>query len=139
MLKKTSFLFIFSILIACNDNPDKNISELTGYWEIQQVEKNNTKLKDYTVNTTIDYFEINDTIGFRKKVVPQFDGKYLISQHKSPFVLKVGNDSLNIYYTSDDTFFKETIVKLTKKELIISNTEGFKYTYKPFEALNLEL
>jgi len=139
MLKKLIFILIFSLLFTCKDTRIDNIVDLNGYWEIASVEKNNIKLKDYTVNTTIDYFEVKERSGFRKKVVPQFNGKYLGSQHESFFTLKTENDSLHIHYNSNETSFKETILKLTKEELIISNTEGFIYTYKPFEALNIDL
>lgn len=139
MLKKITLLFILSLLFSCGNKHIENVSDLNGYWEILHVKQNNTKLKDYKVNTTVDYFEVKKGSGFRKKVVPQFTGKYLVSQHKSTFTLKTENDSLHIYYNTNEIAFKETIIKLSKEELIISNTDGFIYTYKPFEALNLDL
>ncbi|NQX85864.1 MAG: hypothetical protein HRT67_08155 [Flavobacteriaceae bacterium] len=109
---------------------------LTGYWEIKQVKKDNKILKTYTISTIVDYFEVHkDMTGFRKKVAPNLDGKFIVNDHKSPFRLEIEDDKLHIYYTQNDTEFKETIVKASKKELIITNQEQVLYIYKPYQPI----
>lgn len=139
-MKRLAFLFICILFVSCSNNPEQYIDYISGYWEIQEVEKDNKILKEYKISTSIDYFEINDDLtGFRKKVAPTLEGKYIVTHHSWPFILKVENDSLNIYYQVNMTTFKETIKQASKTELIIINTEGFKYTYKPFEKFDLDL
>jgi hypothetical protein len=87
----------------------------------------------------VDYFKVNDDLtGYRKKVSPSLDGKFTVTSDESPFILKVKNEKLYIYYTVNNVTFKETIKKASETELIITNSEGFEYTYNPFDSLNLE-
>lgn len=133
-----SFAIIFS-LFSCSENPQSYIQYLEGYWEITDVSKNNKSVKSYTISTSVDYFKVNDDLtGFRKKVAPSLDGKFTVTQHESPFVLKVENNELLIYYTVNSVTFKETIGWASENELILTNADGFKYTYKPFEQLIIE-
>ena len=106
---------------------------ISGYWEIQSVKKGNKTVKNYQYNTTIDYFEmITDSTGYRKKVSPTLDGKFKITQHESPFFILIEDNRLNIYYTVNNVTFKETIINANEHELIISNDQGFIYTYKSY-------
>jgi hypothetical protein len=126
-------------VLNCSDKPETYISHLEGYWEIKQVEKDGKVVKTYTISTAVDYFKVNENLtGFRKKVSPSLDGKFSVTDDESSFVLKVGYNKLFIHYTVNNVTFKETIEYATETELIITNEEGFKYIYKPFESLNLE-
>ena len=132
-------LVIALSVLNCSHKPETYIPHLEGYWEIKQVEKDGKVVKTYTINTAVDYFKVNENLtGFRKKVSPSLDGKFSVTDDESPFVLKVENNKLFIHYTVNNVTFKETIEYATETELVITNEEGFKYTYKPFESLNLE-
>ena len=139
-MRKHIIIFITALcLLGCNENPDTFIQHIEGYWEITDVTKGNKTVKSYTVSTNVDYFKINDDLsGYRKKVTPTLDGTFTINQHESPFILKIENNQLYINYTVNNVTFSETIEHASETELIISNEEGFKYTYKPFESLDLE-
>ncbi len=137
MYKKIAIVILI-LICSCKNQSIINISDLNGYWQIVKVEQNNVNLKTYNVNTTIDYFEVNKRDGFRKKVVPQFNKKYLTSQHHSFFTLKTENDSLHLYYTDTKNPYKETIIILNKTQLVISNTKGFVYTYAPYTPITLD-
>lgn len=132
-------LLLCFVLISCSKNLEQQIDHIHGYWEITKVEKNGNLVKTYNISPTVDYFELkNDTIGFRKKVTPTFEGTYIVTNDSAPFTIKIENDSLNIYYTSNELTIKETIVKASKTKLIITNAEGFKYTYKPYEKIDIK-
>lgn len=138
-MNRLVLIFFFILTAGCTKNSLENVSHLNGYWEIYQVKNNNKLVKEFTVNTTVDYFEINDSLsGFRKKVSPTLDGKFLVNEDLIEFTLKAENDSLNIYYLQNGILTKETILKVNENELIIANSQGFKYFYKPFTSLNLE-
>lgn len=139
-MRKQIIIFITAFcFLGCTENPDSFIQHIEGYWEITDVTKNNKTVKSYTISTNIDYFKVNnDLTGYRKKVAPTLDGKFTATKHDSPFNLKIENNQLYIYYTVNNVTFKETIEHASETELIISNEEGFKYTYKPFESLDLE-
>ena len=134
------YCLICLTILSCEKKQEKQIEKITGYWEIKHVEENGTLVKEYNISTTIDYFEVRDDLsGFRKKVSPVINGKYIVSKHSSPFSLKTEDESLYLIYNINGNQFKEEILKATKTELIISNDQGFTYTYKPFEEINIQL
>ncbi|MBT8260039.1 MAG: hypothetical protein KJN82_01895 [Bacteroidia bacterium] len=138
---KKIVLLLFTILVFtnCSDNPESFIKHIEGYWEIKHVEKDNILLKEYTVNANIDYFKIdqNTLTGYRKKVTPTFEGKYIVNKHKIPFVLKIEDNYLNINYTSKSDTYRERVVAATKDKLVIENTEGIIYVYRPFTPIDI--
>ena len=140
MFQRIILLISILCFTACKQDKAYQISDLNGYWEIVIVKKGSTILKEYTISTSIDYFEMkNDSVGFKKKVMPTLEGKYLVSQHQLPFsIISVGN-AKHLHYTLDDNEIEEVLVKLSKDELIITNDQDLTYIYKPFEALNLDL
>lgn len=139
MLKRVAVIFLVIILSSCGQNPEDYIQHLEGYWEIQQVKKDNQIIKSYKISTTLDYFQVNeDRTGFRKKVAPNLEGKFIVTQHESPFELKIEDNRLHIYYMVNNVEFKETVVKASKEELIITNQEQVLYIYKPYQKITIE-
>jgi hypothetical protein len=139
MLKRVAVVFLIIILSSCGQNPEDYVQHLEGYWEIQQVKKDNQIIKEYKISTTVDYFEVNeDRTGFRKKVAPNLEGKFIVTQHESPFELKIEDNRLHIYNTVNNIEFKETIVKASEEELIITNQEQVLYIYKPYQKITIE-
>jgi hypothetical protein len=138
MKKILPFIIILSLLCSCKENSNTLIKFIEGNWEIHQVKKDNQLLKEYDLNQSIDYFQVNDDLsGFRKKLMPNLDGKYIVTEHEAPFQLHVENGKLNIkYYLGSDTIV-ETIRKASEMELIIQNNRGFTYFYKRFEPFNI--
>jgi hypothetical protein len=134
------YITLVSITLSgCSSNPEDKIEFIEGYWEIKEVKKDNTLVKEFTISTIVDYFEVNeDLTGFRKKVSPTLNGTFIVTQDQAPFNLKIENDSLNIYYKINQVTTKETIVKATKETLIINNSQGFRYIYVPFKSISIE-
>ena len=88
---------------------------------------------------SVDYFKVNaDLSGYRKKVTPRFDGTFEISQHISEFTLSIKDNHLWIIYTNNNVTYSEEIVRANNSSLILSNFDGFIYTYKPYEPLIFE-
>lgn len=88
---------------------------------------------------SVDYFKVNaDLSGYRKKVTPRFDGTFEISQHISEFILSIKDNHLWIIYTNNNVTYSEEIVRANNSSLILSNSDGFIYTYKPYEPLIFE-
>ena len=139
-MKIKILLSIFLLFIlGCNPNKVESVNLLNGYWEILKVKKDRKLIKEYGISPTVDYFEITDSLtGFRKKVAPRLDGKFIVNDDQVNFTLKLENDSLNIYYNQNDVLTKEIILKLDNEELIIANSQGFQYFYKPFQSINLD-
>jgi len=96
-MKRFLFLIPIFFLTACTTSVSKEeLLKLNGYWEIVEVEFSNGQKKSYKVNPSIDYIELKEMKGFKKKVQPKFDGTYNVSNDNEPFTIK--NED-NITYT----------------------------------------
>ena len=125
--------FIFS----CQGKPEAHLQFIEGYWEIVQVEKEGKIIKSFSINPDIDYFKINNNeSGFRKKLKPRFDGSFETSRDTLKFDIEISENKLCLAYKIDILTLREHVEKASANRLIISNTEGFKYTYKPYEPLD---
>lgn len=139
-MKKNIFVLLVSIIVfSCSNNPETLIEHLDGYWEIESVSLSNGTKKDYNVNQTVDYISIGDNLkGFRKKMNPRFDGKYETSKDSEILELKIENDSLNLYYSTEFSKWKETVLMANKSQLKIINQNNDVYLYKRFIPITVE-
>ena len=136
---KKIILFICIVLnFSCIEKQEIDISLLDGYWEIQSVKQDNKLLKTYPFSGIIDYFEVENGKGLRKKVMPKIDGKFETSLHKINFNISQKNGETIIEYFDKNNIFTETIVKLDSTELFITNKENYIYHYRVYEKLNFD-
>ena len=83
-MKKLILLFSIFTLISCSDNdPQEQLKNLNGYWQIEKVEIENDSVVEYSLSQYIDYIEINDSVGFRKKLKPKIDGGFIEASNDS--------------------------------------------------------
>lgn len=138
-MKKIILYVALLLFFACGKKPETFIPHLNGYWEIDEVTMPDGSKREYTYNDTVDFLSISDSLhGFRKKLKPGFDGTYTTSDDAEELTLKIENDSLNIYYTTDFANWKETVLDATDDKLLIINAQKIKYLYKRFEPINVE-
>jgi hypothetical protein len=138
-------LLFIMLLISCDSNVKKeDLKKLNGYWEIKQVKFSTGKTKDYKINETIDYFELrqaqfdNKLVGFRQKVMPQFDGKFQTNGIKEDIKLVEKDDTFFIEYTTKFGKWKEEIITIEDSALVLRNQEKIEYTYKKFKPFSLK-
>jgi hypothetical protein len=139
-----ALLFIM-LLISCHSNVKKeDIKKLNGYWEINQVKFSTGKTKDYKINETIDYFELRQTqvdnklVGFRQKVMPQFDGKFQTNGIKENIKVVENDNSFFLEYNTKYGKWKEEIITIQDSILVLKNKENLEYTYKKFKPFSLK-
>lgn len=118
-------------LNACQEKvSEKELKNLGGYWEIQRADLPGGETKEYTVNASIDYFEIKEEKGFRQKVVPQFDGSYLTNELKENFEIVFENGKAWIHYHMDFADWKEELLVVKPNRLVVKNEHEIVYHYK---------
>ena len=139
-----AFIFIM-LLISCHSNVKKeDIAKINGYWEIKQVKFSTGKTKDYKINETIDYFELrqaqvdNKLVGFRQKVMPQFDGKFQTNGIKENIKVVEKDNSFFLEYNTKYGKWKEEIITIQDSILVLKNKENLEYTYKKFKPFSLK-
>jgi hypothetical protein len=137
-MKKLSFLtLIFIVFISCKQTiTDKDINKINGYWEIEKVKMPDGDDKDYKINPTIDFFELRQAqpdkqmIGFRQKVMPQFDGTYLTNNLKENITISEEDGDFYINYQTKFGKWKEEIIEIKDSTLVLKNKENLEYHYK---------
>jgi len=132
------FSCLLLLMFSCKqENPEEIISHISGYWEIEEVTSAEGERKEFTINMLVDYIEINDKEGFRKKVAPQLDGTFNITDDAEKIKVKTENNQVQLQYSTPFDEWTETVVKADKNQLVLKNETGTVYTYKRFENLNL--
>lgn len=131
-------LFLILFLISCQDKKsDINIKDLNGYWEIVQAQNPYGKSLIYSINTQVDYFEVEDSLGFRKKMKPDLNGNYTTSKALEKFKWNVEKDSLKLYYSTPYDSWTEVILELNDSLMLVINQKDFLYTYKKFKPIKI--
>ena len=138
-MKKIFFLLDIISFISCQQEiKQEDITKLNGYWEIKEVKKTDGEKKEYKVNETIDFFEVKKNVGFRQKVMPQFDGTFKTNDIKESIKIIDSNKVYFIQYTTDYGKWKEQIIELKDSTLVLKNKDNLEYTYKKFKPFSLK-
>ncbi|MBQ4822684.1 lipocalin family protein [Aquimarina sp. MMG016] len=138
MLNKILYITSFLFFVSCSSsNPEAQIQYLDGYWEIEKVILSDGTEKKYNFNQSIDFFEVKDSVGIRKKLQPQLNGNFISTKDNETFTLKIEQDSLRIYYKTPQSSWKETIISAKENRMTITNNTGNVYFYKRYQKLSL--
>ncbi|WP_159024085.1 lipocalin family protein [Formosa sp. L2A11] len=137
-MKQIIVIFSLIILSSCSKSSDIKISNLNGYWEIEEVIKADGTSHVYKINETVDFFEINDSLsGYRQKMKTDSDNKYMPVAVKEQIKIITENDSLKVHYQTPFSDWKETILELNNDKLKVVNQHQNVYIYKRYIPLNL--
>jgi len=138
-MKKASVLLMALVLISCHSTVKKEeLSKLNGYWEIKKVEQENGETKDYKINETIDYFEVKNNIGFRQKVMPQFDGRYKTNGIRENIKIVNKDNEYYLEYATPYGKWQELLYEIKDSTLILINKDKVEYEYKRFTPFSLK-
>lgn len=131
-MKKVAIILFFSLVfVSCKQAlSEKDIIKLNGYWEIDKVALPGGEKKEYKVNETIDFFEIKNNKGFRQKVMPQLDGRYLTNDIKETIQISNEEGDFFINYSTSYGKWKEEIIDLRDSTLVLKNKDDIEYHYK---------
>jgi hypothetical protein len=131
MKKTVVLLFVALVAFSCGHTvSDEDLAKLNGYWEIEEAVMADGSAKEYTVNPTIDYFELKGKEGFRKKVMPQFDGSYRVNDLSEKIAIVKKDGKTYISYATEYAKWKEELLELDDKELVVKNQHDIVYHYK---------
>lgn len=133
-MKKTLLLLgICFLAMSCDTtSPEEKIANLNGYWQIKTAERPSENPREYRFSELVDYIQVEEKEGFRKKAKPQLDGTYVVSEDEEQFSIKIENDSINFYYETPYSTWKETLLSSSEDEIEVLNQYGIKYTYERF-------
>ncbi|RNC84868.1 MAG: hypothetical protein ED556_09800 [Winogradskyella sp.] len=139
-MRKIVVILFTLVFFSCSKNPESFLEYVNGYWEIDKVMFSNGDVKTYKYNETIDYIQITDNLkGFRKKLKPGFNSKYITSDDAEGITVKIENDSLHLHYKTPYNNWKETIIDANENSLKVVNDQQTIYLYKRYVPLELDL
>lgn len=132
-------LFLSFLFISCQQKiKPEDISKINGYWEIEKVIFDEGEDKQYVVNESYDYFQIDkNNKGFRKKVMPQLDGTFLVNDTYENATVQFEGDKVFLDYSTAYAKWSEELIAISDKELVFKNAEKKEYHYKKAEPLNI--
>ncbi|MEH6657153.1 hypothetical protein [Leeuwenhoekiella marinoflava] len=137
-MRKILISILALALFGCaENNPKEQLKNLNGYWEIKSVDSPFGNDRAYKFNERVDYIELQDSIGFRTKVLPRIDGTFVNSDTKETIIARIINDSLRLNYSTPFDKWIETVLKADGNELQVKNNRGMIYTYSKFEKINI--
>ncbi|WP_438422575.1 hypothetical protein [Aquimarina macrocephali] len=137
-MRRVLFCIVLLYVTSCTTtNPKEYIQYLDGYWEIKKVVLPDGNKKEYVFNQDIDFFEVKDSIGIRKKVRPRLDGSFIITNNQEIFTIVIENDSVRLYYKNSLATWKETIISAKENEIVFKNETGNVYFYQRYQKLKL--
>jgi len=136
-MRRIVVLLSLFISFRCSQKVSKeDIQFLNGYWEIDQVAFPNGDVKEFNVNPTIDYIELDGLKGFRKKMYPKFDGSYTTSNDAEVFVISENESEFEFHYKNEMSAWKERITFISENQFSVVNKDTLTYTYKRFQPIN---
>jgi hypothetical protein len=136
---KKAIIFLFLIMIGCKSEvSEDDLIHLNGRWEIQEVRLVDGSIKTYKVNEVIDEFSINGLEGYRRKVTPKFDGRYLAHVDHERILIEKADGAFQLAYATPYTKWKEKIIELSSSTLVLENQDKLQYVYKRHEPFSLK-
>lgn len=131
-------LCICMLLILSSCKAQVDLSQLGGYWQIQEVRFQNGSSKAFTYSSTVDFFQLIDkNQGILKKLDSRVDGKFFANEAEQRFKLqKDSNDSVLIQIEGQELINYE-LKKLTAEELHLYDQKLSRLlVYRKFTPLN---
>ena len=138
-MRRILYFLLILMLWGCNDSSvnEDDLHYLNGYWEISEVEFPDGSIKEYGLNTNIDFIHLKKNEGYRKKMKPKFDGTYDTSKDVERFTIAQSNERFTLYYESEFSEWEEKLVRLDSLTFSVINQEGVTYRYKRFEPIKI--
>jgi hypothetical protein len=132
-------LFVSLLFISCQQKiVPSDIAKINGYWEIEKVVFSEGKDKDYTINESYDFFQIDSkNNGFRKKVMPQLDGTFIVNDTYESLKVRFADDKVFLDYVTPYAKWSEELISVSKDKIVFKNAEKTEYNYKKAGAINI--
>ncbi|MGG5577323.1 lipocalin family protein [Myroides sp. C15-4] len=134
-------LLLVVLLQACQSKADVTDIQayINGYWEIEKAQLPDGTEKDYSINATIDYFELKeDQTGVRYKVVPQFNGEFLTNDRPEAFAIKEKEGAIWLEYKTEFSTWEEQVLSISEDKMVMENETKIKYYYKRAHPIQIK-
>jgi len=121
----------FFLFINCNSSKKIDTTLLNGYWKIDFVSQKNETFKLKGGALLLDYYYLNENIGWRKKVRPLINSNFETSNDTTFFKLKTLEKNSFLFFETNWHNWEEMIVELDSVSLILK-IQDKTYHYQKF-------
>ncbi len=128
------FLFIGLSLFffGCkNEITPSDLNLLNGYWNIDYITHKSETFQTKGYAKLIDFYEITDRVGVRKKAQPQLNNKFFVTEDSNNFKIIFKGRTCYLSFQTTWDQWQEKIITLNKNQLILGHQEK-RYHYKRF-------
>ena len=133
---KKLIVLLALVIASCQPNdPKEQLKNLDGYWEIDRVEIEKDSVIKYGMSPYIDYIEMKDNTGFRKKLKPELNGAFRTTENEEKISAKIKDRKLILEYSTPYASWQEEVLEANDKNLVVINSDGKTYYYKRFESV----
>ena len=139
-MRNTFGILLLSLFfVACQQKiTPTDIAKINGYWEIEKVVFDQGAAKEYGMNENYDYFSVGkNNKGFRKKVMPQLDGTFLVNDTQENITVRFQDEKVFLDYSTPYMKWSEELIALSDNELVLVNAQKKEYHYKKTGPINL--
>ena len=125
-----TFLRLMALLfLGCTSSvKPEQVNQIEGYWKIDYISHGSEKFYPRGAEKLLDFYEINEMEGIRKKVQPEFGNKFSVTEDFNNFKIIFEGDNCFIKFQTPWDQWTEKIILLTEEKLILEHQEK-KYHY----------
>lgn len=135
---RTLTLLIFLSLLACSPSLEDTKSLLKGYWEIEKVTLSDGTTKAYPYSGLVDFYAINtDNSGVKKKMQPQFSGRYNTTTDAVNFKITDSAGKVYLNFSNKNSKWHEQLIQINNSRLKLKLENNLIYIYKRHQPLEL--
>ena len=137
-MRTLGLIIILICCLGCQPGIEDTKNLLTGYWTIEDVTMENGTSKTYNYSGLIDHYAFGEAFyGVKKKVQPQFSGRYKITDDALEFKLIDSARSLFLKFKNDTSQWQEEILQINKSRLKLKLENNLIYLYKRYQPLDI--
>ena len=128
------------LMMACTESVKmEDVQHLNGYWQIDTVTFPDNSKKTYELSASLDFIQLENGKGYRKKVQPALDGTFDTSDDAISFEVMLRDDGIFLLYSNTSDSWEELIIQVDINSFSVRNEAGIEYLYKRFEPLETGL
>lgn len=132
------FILLLALVTSCSPSTEQQLALLSGYWEIASVQTKEGLTKEYGISSNIDFIEVNNKKGIRKKLQPDLSGNFKTNKASENIDISITDDIVTLKYSTPFDSWTEKIVKISDQELILENDQGTRYHYRRYTPLLID-
>jgi len=91
--------------------------------------------KTYEISATVDFFQLEGSKGYRKKVQPSMDGTFDTSDDAISFEVRQADRGILLLYSNTTDSWEEQLLEIDANTFTVRNEAGIEYAYKRYETL----